>query len=243
MVALLVILTFLIFLTVDYVVQHRRARLAGVKEREPLPQRLTDFRPLPIPRAPTGVYFAPGHTWMYLEPSGTARAGVTDFARYVLGDVDAAEARAIGESVRRGDVLLRLQRGSRTATFRSPIDGTIEKVNMAPAKDLDVDQSKPYTDSWIYKIRPRETSDIPRFALLGEVAKKWLTHEVERLKVFLATTATETGPLGWTLQDGGFPATGLIDTLNESDWKKLEEKFFGQSAALQAGDSGHGGSR
>jgi glycine cleavage system H protein len=179
-----------------------------------------------------GVYFDPGHTWVYLEESGVARVGITDFASDIIGTVDTAEPRTPGETVQQGEALLRLRRGDRSATFRSPIDGVVEKVNMAPVKNLNTDPSEEYVSSWIYKIQPKDTSIIPKVLMLGEAAKSWLDHEIERLTVFLATTAPTSSILGPTAHDGGLIAQGLIDSLSETDWEKLQEKFLSGSKAL-----------
>jgi hypothetical protein len=62
---------------------------------------------------------------------------------------------------------------------------------------------------------------------LGTEAKQWLSREVRRLKVFLATIAPEHPVLGQTMQDGGLPSNGLIDHLGDVEWSKLHERFFG----------------
>lgn len=226
MVALLVILTFLIFLTLDYIVQRRSARVKieeGVQADRPVSVKL-----LSIPRTPLGVYFNPGHTWVYLEESGMARVGITDIARDIVGEVDAAEPLAPGETVKRGEVLLRLRRGKRSAAFRSPIEGVVEKVNLKPVRQGSGDSpSESYAGSWIYKIHPKDTAEIPKRMYLGEAARSWLNHEIERLTVFLATAAPTNPLVGVTARDGGFIAQGLIETLSDSDWEKLQEKFLG----------------
>lgn len=230
MVALLVILTVLVFLTADYFIQRRHAESAAVPAVAAAPIVDVHTRPaLAAPRSPAGVFFAPGHTWTHLRPSGTALVGLTDFARSLLGQVDEVEPRAIADEVHKGDVLLRLRHGRHSATFHAPFDGSIERVNLGFLGPDAARPDEPYTSSWIYEIRPRDTSDIPRSMFLGEAARSWLKQEVERLKVFLATLAPEVRAVGATMQDGGLPSPVFLDALSDQDWTKLQDRFFGRS--------------
>ena len=231
MVALIALLIVLVFLSADYFVQRRRAQLPAVEgEGSPIVDVRSQLA-LAAPRTPAGVFFAPGHTWAYLLPSGNVRVGITDFARSLLGQVDEVEPRMRTVEVHRGDPLLRMSRGTHTATFRSPIEGTIERVNLGFLGPDATRPDEPYTSSWIYEIRPANASEIPETMFLGEAARSWFKQELERLKVFLGTTIPETRAVGVTMPDGGLPSWDVVDSLSESDWQRLQERFFG---AMQA---------
>lgn len=234
MVVLLVILTCAAFLVADYFWVRRRTRMVAARGEGDLASGGLAAPPPPKGwrgngfRVPGGVFFAPGHTWVFLEETGTARLGVSDFAQAVVGDVERIESRAIGEEVRRGDVILKLVHGGRTASFRAPLDGVIDAVNADVLESGRFGENEPMTTSWVYKVRPRETSELPSSLLLGEPARQWLKRESERLKVFLSTISPDHPVLGTTLLDGGgVPAWGLIDSLSDVEWKKLQDKFFG----------------
>jgi glycine cleavage system H lipoate-binding protein len=235
MVALIALSIVLIFLSVDYFVQWKRASHADEAETEIAP--VVDVRwhlALSPPRSPAGVYFAPGHTWAYLLPSGNIRVGLTDFARSIMGSVDEVEPRTRTTELRRGDPLLRMRRGKHTATFHSPIDGTIERVNLGFLGPDAARPNEPYTSSWIFEMRPQNTSDIPKTMFLGEAARSWLKQEVERLRVFLATTLPEPHGVGVTMQDGGLPDWGAVDSFTDTDWQRFQDRFFGKMHAPTA---------
>ncbi len=227
MVALIALLIVLVFLTVDYILLCRRASRA--EEAEVEASAAIDIRSrlaLSSPRVPDGVFFAPGHIWAYLLPSGNVRVGLTDFARSIMGTVDEVEPRTRAVEVSRGDSLLRMRRGEHTATFHSPIDGTIERVNLGFLGPDVSRPNEPYTSSWIFEMRPRNTSDIPRTMFLGDAARSWLSQEMERMKVFLATTLPADRQVGVTMQDGGPPHWGVVDTLSDTDWQRFKDRFF-----------------
>lgn len=218
MVALMVLLTVLVFLTVDYLVQRR----SGAEATATQPARITITQE-PDYRTPAGVYFDRGHTWAFLEASGDARIGASDLARVVMGRTDGIDAARVGTHVHEGDVLIELHNGERSLALHSPVDGVVEAVNTGlPA----VADDESYARDWICKVRPDDISAIPRRMLLGEQAREWLQREVRRLKVFLATIAPEHPVLAQTMQDGGLPYPGLVDYLTDEDWHKVRESFF-----------------
>jgi glycine cleavage system H protein len=226
MVALLILLTILMFLTVDYLVQRRQLMSAAAVRSAGPADAGRVVAPQIRYRTPQGVFFSPGHTWFYLEESGAARIGVNDLAQAIVGRLDRVQTRAVGDTVRRGDVLLKLRHGERSITVRSPIDGTIESVNDAVLERRDLRDVHPLTSSWFYRVKPKCTSDCLKNLLIGDAATDWLSREVQRLKVILSTIAPQNPVLGATLQDGGLPAWGLIDLLDEAEWNQVQERFF-----------------
>jgi glycine cleavage system H protein len=226
MVALLILLTILVFMTLDYFVQHRRG-IAEARAGAHAATRLSRHEPAQISyRAPRGVFFTPGHTWIYLEESGTARVGINDLAQSIVGRITSAGARAAGDHVLKGDPILELRHGHRTVTFRAPIDGVIDEINTDLLQRHDYRGLEPFSAAWLYRIRPKDPSNALRDLMLGDAAKKWLGREVQRLKVILSMIAPSDPVLGATLQDGGLPAWGLIDHLSEQEWQHVRETFF-----------------
>lgn len=224
MVALLILLTILIFLSIDYLIQRGETSLAPAKA-------VATAAPLsPSPsspyRAPHGVFFSPGHTWLYVEESGSARLGVSDLAQSIVGRVDGLETRKTGDTVRKGDELFRLRHGGRTASFRSPVDGVIESVNTALTGSRELRRAEPFTSGWLCKIKPSWTPGALQNFLIGQPAAEWLNRETQRLKVILATIAPQNAVPGATMQDGGLPVWGVIDFVDESGWKQIQRSFF-----------------
>jgi glycine cleavage system H protein len=229
MVALLVVLTILVFLTADYFLQraHRVHALgadgsaASEEERRPV-----GFFGRPGYRVPQGVFFDAGHTWLHLEESGVAKVGINDFAQAVVGDVDEIITRAPGEQVRKGDTIIELRHGERAVAFRSPVDGVVREINEEMLDREEILSVEPQSAAWICRIRPDDPGAVLGGMMIGATAKDWLEREVARVKVFLSTIAPEHPVLGHTMQDGGLPGYGLIDFLDDVEWKKLHEKFF-----------------
>ena len=219
MVALLVLLTVLVFLTLDYLVQRRRQAVPG-PVTEPAVLQPVVVRD-PEYRTPMGVFFDPHHAWAFVEESGSALVGVDDLVRVVLGRVDRANVTPVGTNVRRGDPLIELFHDDRSLVVPSPFDGTVDAVN----RPTNVDDGS-LTEGWLCKVTPNDTSALHRTMLIGKRASEWLMHEVGRLRVFLATIAPQHPVLAQTMHDGGMPYAGVVEHLDDEEWRKLLHTFF-----------------
>jgi CheY-like chemotaxis protein len=84
---------------------------------------------------PGGVHVSAGHCWVSLAEDGTARVGIDDFARKLLGKVDSINFPNIGTNVIAGNPLFRVNQGSRRAPFHAPLSGKVTLINEAIGKN------------------------------------------------------------------------------------------------------------
>jgi glycine cleavage system H lipoate-binding protein len=226
MVALLVLLTVLVFLSVDYLVQRRRQVAPATEARlgmAPLVMHVPSYR------TPPGVYFHPGHAWAFLEASGDALVGVDDLARTIMGRIDRIDTVPTGTEVRTGDKLMELFHRDRSVVIESPFDGVVDGSNEHVGE---AEENAPLTSEWLCRIKPQDTSLLQETMLLGSKAGQWLRREARRLRVFLSTIAPQHPVLAQTMHDGGMPYAGLVEYLEEEDWNKLREAFFDHREGL-----------
>jgi FixJ family two-component response regulator/glycine cleavage system H lipoate-binding protein len=83
---------------------------------------------------PGGVLISAGHCWASLADDGTAKIGVDDFARKLLGRVDAIALPEVGRNVKAGHALFSVSQGNRHAQFHAPLSGKVLKVNQGAAE-------------------------------------------------------------------------------------------------------------
>ena len=234
MVALFVVLTILVFLTLDYFVQRaearRAAQAAGVSHSaltlvmEPQPLRVHPR--IPVARLPRGVFFHPGHTWVQLEPTGELLVGTDTLPITVLGNLDEVDVRPAGSEVCKGDPVITLRHGGRAITLRAPVDGVLEEVNARVQKEPERLRHDPFGQGWLCRMSPKRLAPELKWMFVGEEAVAWMRRELLRLRDFLAPL-TERGELaGATLQDGGLPIDGLADLLDDQAWARFVDEFF-----------------
>jgi glycine cleavage system H protein len=230
MVALLIIVTILMFLTMDYFVQRAELRRAS---RTPavIPAAI---KPQPVPvwassllgALPRGVFVGSGHSWAQLEPSGSLRLGADMLPLTALGDVHAVELTPAGTEVRRGTPVATLRNGKRSIVLMAPMDGVIEEVNAELASDPSLVRTDPFGRGWFYRLAPQRLAAALKDMFVGEEAVSWLHRELRRLRDFLASVPARQELAGATLQDGGLPVQGIGELLDEETWARLQEAFF-----------------
>jgi glycine cleavage system H protein len=223
MVALFVILTIVVCVMADSIVQWAKAKKeAGVLA----PDRLVPAYAFEDVSAPAGVFLDPGHTWMHLTHSGTAHVGVDGFAQKVMGRIDGVELPAVGDEVRRGDKLFTIRQGDRTAVFNAPIDGVVKAVDEALARHPEAINADPYARGWICSLSPKNLAANLRRLRIADEAKSWLKSEVERFQEFFAARPLENMALGQVLQDGGQPTGGVLELMDDETWNLFAEQFL-----------------
>lgn len=232
MVAILVLLTIITFLTIDYLVQRaelRRAAVAGapVAGARAAPRARAEDRLLVDPGAvPAGVFLSPGHTWVSLQPEGSVRVGADRLPGTLLGRVERVDVLAPGTEVRRGQPIATLVRGDREVELPSPLDGRITGVNAAAAEDPGRLTADPFGGGWLYRLAPAGLAAGLKGLAVAEEARTWMAGELRRLRDFLAGVGNHGRPALATLPDGGLPADGVADDLTDDEWRDLATAFF-----------------
>jgi glycine cleavage system H lipoate-binding protein len=218
MTAILVVLTIAAFLAVDYLMTRRRTA------RAPAARFVPEVSAEAFARA-DGLFYGPGHTWARLEPDGSVRIGLDDFARRLLGRVERIDAAPEGASLVHGDAAFVVHQGAKSAGFAPPLDGVVTAVNAAALADPRRVQRDPYGEGWLLVLQPRRLGEGLRRLRVGEEAGRWLREEVARLRDFLATQMPADA-VGATLHDGGLPADGLLEQLDSPAWERFEAEFL-----------------
>lgn len=223
MVALFVILTIVVFVMADSIVQWAKAKKEADAQA---PDRLVPAYAIENLSAPAGVFLDPGHTWMHLAHSGTAHVGVDGFAQRVMGRIDGVELPKIGDEVRRGEKLFTIRQGNRTAVFNAPLDGVVRAVDDELSRHPDSIGTDPYTTGWICSLTPKNLAANLKNLRVAEDAKLWLKSEVKRFQEFFVARPLEHTALGQVLQDGGQPIGGVLELMDDETWNLFIEEFL-----------------
>ncbi len=137
MVAILVVLTIVLFVAADLAVQRVRARRAAPAKAaagaSPTDLILPGLQPERF-ALPAGLFFHPGHTWVNLLFSGHVKVGVDDFLQKLLGRVDAITLPPQGVEVKAGEPFAVLHQGARRLALVAPVSGVVAAVNAELAK-------------------------------------------------------------------------------------------------------------
>src|SRR3972149_359736 len=74
---------------------------------------------------PGGVFISEGHCWANINDEGAVKIGIDDFAKKLIGKIEAIEFPNPGMIVKKGQPLFTVKQGTRTVTFKSPVSGKV----------------------------------------------------------------------------------------------------------------------
>jgi hypothetical protein len=123
MVAILVLLTIIACLTIDYLAERaalRRAARGGLTLAAPLAAPLTAGAEAP-------AVVGPDHAWLELGADAVPAA--------LLGGIESVATVPAGTAVHQGDTVAELRHGDRAIALQSPVDGVVTAVNPAAGRE------------------------------------------------------------------------------------------------------------
>jgi glycine cleavage system H protein len=221
MTVILVLATFAIFLTIDYLRSHGQVvKQLAVQSvpREPearvVPALVAGFQ------VPENVRYHAGHTWALSESRELVRVGMDDFASKLIGKIDSIALPQRGRWVRQGQKIWTIFRDGKSVDMVSPIEGTISDVNEAVAKNPELARKDPYGDGWLVTVQAPDSKINFRNLLGGSLARLWTEAAALQLRNRIPAMA------GALAQDGGVAVDDLTAHMPDADWASLTKEFF-----------------
>jgi glycine cleavage system H protein len=221
MTVLLVLVTFLAFIVLDYVLNRRKAiavQPATVESGRPIPALAGDYVDGFL--VPQNVGYHPGHGWLLKERKNVVRIGADEFAAALVGRVEHVELPKPGTWVRQGQKILSFIRDGEKTEMVCPTEGEVMEINSELLNDPSLLRKDPYGKGWLATIHvPDEESTIRNLVPKGLV-REWMREAVERLY------ARQPELAGCVAADGGRPADDLLSALPDANWRKVTAEFF-----------------
>lgn len=171
-------------------------------------------------RVPEALHFHQGHSWLKQEGGELTTVGWDDFARKMVGKVDAVSLPREGATLRQGEMGWAVEADGVRIPMVSPVDGVVVAVNPKAVSDPDVLLRDPYGEGWLVKVRSPRVRSNARNLLSGRLACQWMENSLAALR------AGSGGALGTVYQDGGLPVDGIARALYGDDWEKEVRRFF-----------------
>jgi glycine cleavage system H protein len=221
MTVIMVLLTFAIFLSIDYIRgQKQAAKQAVIQHARPatvsqvVPALVAGFE------VPENVRYHAGHTWALSESRELVRVGMDDFASKLIGKIESIALPQRGRWVRQGQKIWTIVRDGKSVDMVSPIEGTITDVNDAVAKNPELARRDPYGEGWLVTVQAPDSKINFRNLLSGTLARLWTEAAALQLRNKMPMLA------GAMAQDGGVAVDDLTAHMPDEDWAKLTREFF-----------------
>jgi len=221
MTVILVLLTFAIFLAIDYFSSRKQVAVQPV-----LAKAKSEKAPIPVPdlvngfRVPGNLRYHPGHTWALSESPSLVRVGMDDFASKLIGKVERVTLPQRGQWIRQGQKMATVFRDGVAVDMVSPIEGSIADVNDSVARDPKLTQQDPYGEGWLVTVQSPDAKTNFRNLLGGALARWWTEESATRLQRKMPMLC------GALAQDGGVAVGNLTDEVPDKEWAAITREFF-----------------
>jgi glycine cleavage system H lipoate-binding protein len=220
MTVILVLVTFLTFVVLDYFLNRNKV-VATV------PVLVHSAAPAHVGSemvdgflVPEGLSYHPGHTWLTRERKSVVRIGADEFAAALVGKVERIELPKPGQWVRQGQKVLSFFRDGEKVEMVSPTEGEIMDVNAELVNNPALLRRDPYGKGWLMTINVPDEENTTRNLVPKGLIRDWMREAVERLY------ATQPILAGAVAADGGRPADDLLSNLPDANWKEVTSEFF-----------------
>ena len=220
MTVILVLLTFAIFLLIDYArgqksLANQVVPALGHEAPRVLPAVVAGFE------VPENVRYHAGHTWALSESHDLVRVGMDDFAAKLAGKFESISLPQRGRWIRQGQKVWTLLRDGKSVDMVSPIEGTVTDINEAVTKNPELARKDPYGEGWLVKVQAPDAKLNFRNLLGGALARLWTEESALRLRKRMPVAMASA-----LAQDGGLAVDDIAAHLPDEDWATLTREFF-----------------
>lgn len=173
-------------------------------------------------RIPGGVLVSSGHCWASLAEDGTAKIGIDDFARKLLGRIDTFELPEPGLEIEAGQRLFSLKQGQRLVHFGAPLSGKVVRANRELLRDPGMFGDFPYGKNWLCVIEGKNLdAELPKLKI-GKSAVAFFQQEIGRFQAFSQKLS------GGEVADPAALCMGALEKLDDAGWDTAVKEFFGR---------------
>lgn len=221
MIFVLVLLTFLLSISINYLLSRRLIKESskGIREEEVSQKPIKKSGQLAGLLFLDDLLYSLGHTWVDLK-SSTVSVGSDDFASKFVGKIERIETLPVGVEVKRGQPLWRIFFGDRWLVQRSPISGKVAVINQKILKNPHLLGEFPYGDKWIVKIIPEsiivESKKLLNKEKFMQIVDKAISKFLSQLKPSLGELYTDSGAL----------IKGAACQLRDDQWEEISTELF-----------------
>ena len=219
MVPLLVLGTFVVFITLD-VLLHREKYKFRVAEPELSTASAGGVPVVAGVALPESLAYHPGHSWAWDAGNGRVRIGFDELAASLLGSILRVEVPQRGRWLRQGEKGWTVITPHGEAPMLAPAEGEIVAVNQKAISNPELISQDPYGSGWLLEIFSPDTQVSFRNLLTGGLARRWMEQSILELRQAFAPMAPATA------LDGGRIAPQLGNELPQESWRELTSRFF-----------------
>jgi glycine cleavage system H protein len=219
MTVILVLVTFSIFILLDWVINRRKAPQVAPATAKAA-SRSFDQSYVEGFRVPEQLSYHAGHSWAMQERRNLVRIGIDDFAAALAGHVERIELPKPGQWVRQGQKAWSLFRDGEKVEMVSPTEGEVVEINQEVADNPELLRTDPYGKGWLALVHVLDEESTMRNLVPKGMVRSWMREAVGRLY------ARQPQLAGAVAADGGLPTEDLLAGLPDANWREVTGEFF-----------------
>lgn len=216
----LVLVTFLVFIVLDYFLNRRKVmETAPALAPQPVSEQFASEHVAGF-LVPQSVSYHPGHGWLLRERKNVVRVGADEFAAALLGKIERIELPKPGTWIRQGQKVLAFYRGGERTEMVSPTEGEVMEVNTELLSNPAALREDPYGKGWLLSVHVPDEENTNRNLVPKALVSRWIHDAAERLY------ARQPALAGAVAADGGRPAEDLVAEIPNARWTEVTGEFF-----------------
>ena len=172
---------------------------------------------------PGGALISAGHCWASMAQDGSVKVGLDDFAKKLLGPIDAIEFPSVGMTVKAGQPLFGVRQKKRRVQFTAPVSGRVVKTNALLSDDCEALEMTPYQRNWVCVI-DADNLDVELPTLkIGKSAVTMFQDDIDRYRGVMKEMSKDL-PEGAQLEDALY--RGELEQLDDAQSERVVKEFF-----------------
>lgn len=217
-VILLVVLTFIVGITVEYYIKRpKKGAVSAARSTNNFSQTKI------INMLPDGVFLQPSFTWSKIQETGNLELGIHPILMGLIGEPEKVEILEQGKTVKKGDTIIKLHKDSKQLSVKAPVTGRILSAN----PNFHKTSWENLAQTGIYGIKPDNMSAEISNWFIAEKSREWLNEKFQQMKNYFVRSLPQK-QMGLTMADGGELPFGVLTKFDKKIWQDFEKSFLAE---------------
>jgi glycine cleavage system H protein len=109
---------------------------------------------------PADRRYSKDHEWALVDPDGSVRVGISEFAAHELGDVIYVDVPTVGTRVTLGAQMGEIESVKAVSDLMSPITGEVVEVNAEVKSKPELVNEDSYSAGWLIRVKPDDVGEL-----------------------------------------------------------------------------------